>query len=93
MSIKDEAKLAALNLYPEDWQELPGGLKVDHNANVRAVAIEVFEHVFTALQSEKVAHGVSQAFLRRHEKWERDPRFIRANMATALMFAQLEIRG
>lgn len=93
MSVKDDAKRAALNLYPEEWQEFPTGLMVDHNANLRNVAEEVFQHVFTVLQSEEVATGVSRAFLRRHKQWGDDPKFNTASMATALSYVRGKIIG
>ncbi len=94
MPILPAHKQAALSLYPEDWKVVcTEGLKVDQNANVRAVAENVFEHVFKVLQSEKVAHGVAEAFLRRFKHYGDDPNFNTANMAVALLFLQCELEA
>lgn len=97
IELKEDFENAALNLYPEDWQEFSNGFRVDHNASKRDIAEEVFKHVFNALVfDDDLAIGVASAFLRRqgeyapvsqYDKWE-----ISAHMKTSLTYAVIRIR-
>lgn len=87
-------KQAALNMYPEEWQEFEGFFRVDHNANIRAVAEDVFKRVFEQLTfDEELHYSVASAFKQRVERFsmggnDEDAAF----MATALQFAIIKIR-
>ena len=89
----EDYKQAALTLFPTDWVRLDDDFKIDNNAGKRAIAEEVFRFVFDKLKTERVASVVSEAFLRRAEKYGADNQGINtANMSTALMAAIIAIR-
>ena len=62
----EEYKKAALNMYPEKWKEFENGVRVDQNANIRAVAEGFFKRVSESLPfDENLDLGVASAFLHR----------------------------
>lgn len=95
----DDAKQAALNLFPEDWLESnlkEGVFRIDNNAGKRAVAEDLFLHVFNLLDDKKTVEGVLAAFYRRSmgcEVPESDKSLLVAQMGTAMLYARLQIRG
>ena len=97
MDTRQDYELAALNLYPEDWQEFDNGFRVDHNANLRKVAESVFKVVFESLRfDEDLSSGVASAFLRRIGNCapvgDYDKKVNSAYMSTALEYAIIKIR-
>ena len=94
IELKEDFEIAALKVYPEEWQEFDNGFRVDHNASKRNVAEEVFKHVFNALKFDNdLAEGVACAFLRRYEgDAPADKLDASVKMATALTYAVIKIR-
>ena len=97
MNTLEDYKKAALSLYPEEWKEFSNGLRVDQNANVRAVAEDVFKLVFDTLRFDQdLSLGVASAFLRRIGDYAPSSQYDKcdasAKMATALEYAIIKIR-
>ena len=94
----NDAQEIALKLFPEDWISHKGieGFKYDNNASRRAVAESVAEHFIEVLQSETTANAVMRAFYRREhheEPNEKEARFLRIHMSTALLAYQIQLKS
>lgn len=85
-----DAKVAAKNLYKEDFIEVNKRVVIDNNASKRSVAECVFNHTFDCLNSEEVAKLVFDAYERRRTG---NSKVDFVHMSTALASAVMFIRG